>query len=455
MLNWFKSIAAVATLALVSACGGGDDDPHPSTSNIVQTAQANPQFSILVEAVTAADLGTTLSGAGPFTVFAPTNDAFAKLLTELGLTKAQLLANKPLLTSVLKYHVLTSRVLKAAVPAGLPITALEGGIFKVDARGADLFITDGRNRSSKITATDILATNGVIHQIDTVILPADKNIVQTAQANAQFSILVEAVTAADLGTTLSGTGPFTVFAPTDAAFAKLLTELNITKAALLANKPLLTAVLTYHVLPARVLKAEVKPGLPNATVQGDIFKVDAQTAGLVITDGRNRTSNITGTDILTSNGVIHVIDTVILPADKNIVQTAVALAPEFSILVEAVTAAGLGGTLSGTGPFTVFAPTNAAFAAALTELNLTKAQLLASGPLLTKILTYHVVPGRVLKAAVPVGSPIPTVQGETFTVSAALAITDKRGRVANIGTTDVLASNGVIHVIDKVILPAP
>jgi uncharacterized surface protein with fasciclin (FAS1) repeats len=281
------------------------------------------------------------------------------------------------------------------------------------------------------------------------------NIVQTAQANGQFSILVEAVTAADLGTTLSGAGPFTVFAPTNDAFAKLLTELNITKAALLANKPLLTAVLTYHVLPGQALKANIKPGLANTTVQGDIFKVDVKGTDLVITDGRNRSSKITATDILTTNGVIHQIDTVLLPADKNIVQTAVALAPEFSILVEAVTAANLGGTLSGTGPFTVFAPTNAAFALALTELGLTKAQLLANVPLLTKVLTYHVLPVRVLKAGVPVGTPITTVQTETFTVSAALAITDKRGRVANITATDVLASNGVIHVIDKVILPAP
>jgi uncharacterized surface protein with fasciclin (FAS1) repeats len=456
MLNWFKSIAALATVALVSACGGGEDGPHPATSNIVQTAQANAQFSILVEAVTAADLGTTLSGTGPFTVFAPTNDAFAKLLTELNITKAALLANKPLLTSVLTYHVLPSQVLKAAVPAGQAIKTVQGGIFKVDAKGTGLVITDGRNRTSNITATDILTSNGVIHSIDTVLLPADKNIVQTAVASApEFSILVEAVTAADLGATLSGTGPFTVFAPTNAAFAKLLTELNITKAALLANKPLLTSVLTYHVLPSQVLKAAVPAGLPITTVQGDIFKVDAKTAGLVITDGRNRTSNITATDILTSNGVIHSIDTVLLPADKNIVQTAVSLAPEFSILVEAVTAANLGGTLSGTGPFTVFAPTNAAFAAALTELGLTKAQLLANVPLLTKVLTYHVVPARVLKAAVPVAAPITTVQGETFTVSAAFAITDKRARVANITSTDVLASNGVIHVIDKVILPAP
>ncbi|MDP3132697.1 MAG: fasciclin domain-containing protein [Burkholderiaceae bacterium] len=129
--------------------------------------------------------------------------------------------------------------------------------------------------------------------------------------------------------------------------------------------------------------------------------------------------------------------------------------PDFSILVEAVAAAGLVNTLKGTGPFTVFAPTNTAFAAALTELGLTKEQLLTS-PLLGDILKYHVVSGRVLKADVPVGVDIPTVLGatETFQISSALAITDEAGRVANITATDVLTSNGVIHVIDKVILPS-
>ena len=280
------------------------------------------------------------------------------------------------------------------------------------------------------------------------------NVVQVAQGNPDFSILVEAVTAADLGATLSGPGPFTVFAPTNAAFAALLTELGLTKAQLLANKPLLTSVLTYHVLPARVFKAGIPLGEHITTVEGGFFKIEAEGSAVVITDARNRKSNIVATDIRANNGIIHAVDKVLLPGDKNIVQTASAL-PDFSILVEAVVAANLGGTLSGPGPFTVFAPTNAAFAALLAELGVTKAQLLANTALLTKVLTYHVVEGVVLKAEVPVGAPITTVEGETFSVSAALAITDKRGRVSNITATDVLTSNGVIHVIDKVILPAP
>jgi uncharacterized surface protein with fasciclin (FAS1) repeats len=283
--------------------------------------------------------------------------------------------------------------------------------------------------------------------------PQLQNLVQIAQADPQFSILVEAVQAAGLVDTLSTPGTYTVFAPTNTAFAALLTELGVTKAALLADTTLLTAVLKYHVLGSKVQAADVPVGKAIESLQGGVFKIET-SPGLAITDGRNRVSNITRTDVQASNGVLHVIDKVILPANKNIVETAQAIS-DFSILVEAVVAAGLVNTLSGTGPFTVFAPTNAAFAAALTELGLTKEQLLADSRL-GDILKYHVVSGRVLKANVPVGTDIATVLGatETFQISAALAITDEVGRMSNITSTDVFASNGVVHVIDKVILPS-
>ncbi len=307
-----RSSLALSLAAVLVACGSETADAGtPATQNVVQLAQGNPDLSILVEAVVAADLGGTLTAPGPYTVFAPTNAAFAALLTELGVTKAQLLADKPLLTAVLQYHVLGARVAKSQIPLGKAITPVGGGFFKIDQSGPDLVITDGRNRTARIVATDISASNALVHVVDKVILPANKNIVQTAQALPDFSILVEAVVAADLATTLSGAGPFTVFAPTNAAFAALLTELGVTKAQLLANKPLLTAVLTYHVLGARVLKADVVSGAQPNTAQGENFSI---SPALVITDKRARPSNIVTTDVLTSNGVIHVIDRVILPS---------------------------------------------------------------------------------------------------------------------------------------------
>ncbi len=288
--------------------------------------------------------------------------------------------------------------------------------------------------------------------------PSPKNIVQTAQADPNLSTLVEAVAAADLTSTLTGPGPLTVFAPTNAAFADLLAELGLTKDQLFADKALLTSVLTYHVLGAEVKAADIPQGSPITTAQGGYFKIDTSSGALAVTDGRNRISNITKTDIGASNGVIHVVDKVLLPADKTVVGTAAALAasnpPEFTLLVEALQVTGLDATLNGTGPFTVFAPTDAAFAALLEELGMTKDELFADTALLSSVLTYHVVPALVLKADVPVGTPITTVQGGTFTVDGMLKITDTQARVANITATDVLASNGVIHVIDKVILPA-
>ena len=307
MLRWITGIFSVLLLAFVSGCGGGDDHP----GNVVQVAQSDSRFSILVEAGQAAGLTDTLTAPGPYTVFAPTNDAFSALLGELGVTKDQLLANKPLLTAVLKYHVVAGQVPSSAVPLGKAINPVGGGFFKIDKVGTSLVITDGRNRTSKIVQADIAASNGVIHAIDKVLLPADKTIVQTAIANPDFSILVEAVTAAGLVDTLNAPGPYTVFAPTNAAFASLLTELGVTKAQLLANTALLTKVLTYHVVPGLVLKVDVPINTPIKTVEGETLTVGPT---LAITDQRARQSNIVATDVLASNGVIHVLDKVILPA---------------------------------------------------------------------------------------------------------------------------------------------
>jgi uncharacterized surface protein with fasciclin (FAS1) repeats len=311
-----KTLFAVASLVCLAACGGGGGDdevaqPAPlSTKNVVQIAQADPKFSTLVEAIAAADLGSTLSGVGPFTVFAPTNSAFDALLIDLNVTKPDLLANKALLTSILTYHVLPSKTLKANVPLGKPLVTVQGAIFKADTVGGAIVITDGRNREAKVIATDIAATNGVVHAVDTVLLPPDKTVMETLQEDPNLSVLVEALGAADLVATLNGAGPYTVFAPTNAAFTSLLAELGESKAQLLANKVLLNKVLTYHVVAGNVLKADVPVGTPVATLETETFTVDAD---LVITDQRARKANIIFTDVLNRNGVIHEVDKVILP----------------------------------------------------------------------------------------------------------------------------------------------
>ena len=286
--------------------------------------------------------------------------------------------------------------------------------------------------------------------------PAD--IVDTAISAGSFTTLVAAVEAAGLVDTLKGEGPFTVFAPTDEAFAALPKE---TLDALLADPSGdLTQILLYHVVPGKVMAADVTDGLEAATVQGSTVKFTVADGKVMIND-----ATIVTTDIETSNGVIHVIDAVILPPSgeeaaaaeaapaaetelADIVDTAVS-AGSFNTLVAAVQAAGLVDTLKGEGPFTVFAPTDDAFAAIPKE---TRDALLAdpSGAL-THILLYHVVPGKVMAADVTDGLEATTAQGSTvkFTVAdGVVKIND-----ATIVTTDIETSNGVIHVIDAVILP--
>jgi transforming growth factor-beta-induced protein len=280
-----------------------------------------------------------------------------------------------------------------------------------------------------------------------------------------FSALVAAADKAGLVPALgSSSSNLTVFAPTDAAFASLATTLGFPSATAMVTAldgPTLAKILSYHVLPAKKSAADlVAGGATQSTLYS--FEGSAQTlalnttGGVKITDEVLTQATVTAADVPASNGVIHVIDKVLVPPGVlNVVQMA-KLNPTFSVLVEAVVAANLGTALSGTGPFTVFAPTNDAFTSALSELSLTKAQLLAS-PGLAGILTYHVVAGNVRAAtvvALPKPASVTTLQGSPFTVGSTLAITDGRSRTANLVATDVVASNGVIHVIDKVILPA-
>lgn len=312
MFDWLRKLAAAAAItsvAALSACGGNDDETHdPGT--VVQVAQTDARFSILAEAVVAADLATTLSAAGPYTVFAPTNEAFTALLAELGLTKDQLFANRPLLTAVLRYHVLNVRVARSAVPLGQAITPLEGGIFKVDSVSGNLVVTDGRNRSARIVVTDVPASNGVIHAIDKVLLPADKTVVQTAVATPGFSILVEAVTAANLAGTLSGTGPFTVFAPTDAAFAKLPKE-AVARLLEPAQRGELEKLLQHHVTTSVYEVKWLKDGQK-------LGQADGTKVTITVKDGKTYVDGaLIVASVRASNGIVHVVDGVLLrPTQK-------------------------------------------------------------------------------------------------------------------------------------------
>ena len=281
--------------------------------------------------------------------------------------------------------------------------------------------------------------------------PSVGTIAAVASADAQFSTLVAALTKAELVTTLQGTGPFTVFAPNNAAFTKAgITSLDG------LNKDALTPILTTHVLSGEVKAADVKSGTAKTVNANNDIYLSKNADGVFI----NGSIKVIATDVDASNGVIHVIDNVIVPPTKSLVEVAQGNT-DFTELVSLVLAADPAvatalSTASANG-LTVFAPTNAAF----TELYKTtpKATLLdpANKTLLTNVLLYHVVPGRVFSTDLPnVSGEVATANPSgklTFNLSGGAKVVGKTSGSSNINAANILATNGVVHVIDKVLMP--
>lgn len=272
----------------------GSADRDKESPDIVDTAVAAGQFNTLVTAIKVAGLAETLKGKGPYTVFAPTDDAF-KRLPEGALDS--LLKDKVKLKAVLLYHVVPGRVMASQVVKLREAKTALGQKVKVDARKGV------RINDAKVVKADISTRNGVIHVIDRVLLPK-ADILDTAKAAGSFNTLLAAVEAAGLTATLRGAGPYTVLAPTDAAFQKLP---NGTLEALLADKAKLQSILLYHVVPGAVTAKELAKLSGAKTAQGQSVRITVADS-IKVND-----ASVIQADIATGNGVIHVIDSVILP----------------------------------------------------------------------------------------------------------------------------------------------
>jgi len=417
--------------------------------DIVDTAVAAGSFKTLATALQAAGLVDALKGAGPFTVFAPADEAFAKLPAG---TLEALLKDPKALGEVLKYHVVSGAVKAADVVKLSEAKSLQGEPIAISVDGGKVMV-NGAN----VVSTDIETSNGVIHVIDAVILPPSmaateekmeaKDVVDTAVAAGSFKTLATALTAAGLVDALKGEGPFTVFAPTDEAFAALPAG---TVEGLLKDPKALGEILKYHVVAGKVLAADAAKLTAAETLQGAPIAISVKDGKVMIND-----AEVISADVMAKNGVIHVINKVILPPaegammeeKKDIVDTAVA-AGSFKTLAAALGAAGLVETLKSAGPFTVFAPTDEAFA----KLPAGTVEALLKDPkTLGEILKYHVVAGKVMAADAAKLTEATTVQGSPIKISV------KDGKVyindAQVTTADIETSNGVIHVIDTVILP--
>jgi len=437
-------------------------------------AVADPNFDTLQAALTDltpdTDYATVLSTANgtdpaPFTVFAPTNDAFTDLLDRFDIEIADLTATQ--LEIVLNYHVIAGANVLAAdlpdIPDGVTPATLQGETLTLNLEGG-AFLRDKTGVDSEIIATDVKATNGVIHAIDKVLLPnaaldalgrSFTAVAFNGGEASDFSSLYAALRITGLNDALDRATMRTVFAPTNAAFDALL------DGASLEDLPVatVTQILLNHVVDGRLLSTDLSTSYANTLATfGDTMNnlsIYINTSSGVVLNGGMANGGATAAtpNVETRNGVIHVVDAVIgLP---TVVTFAVA-DPNFSTLVSALTDltpatdfVSVLSTANGTdpAPFTVFAPTNDAFAA------------LAAIPgesELTPILQYHVVTGANVRAAdLSDGQVVTTLETGTFTVNigSSVTITDENSRVTNVVVTDVQAANGVIHVVDQVLLP--
>lgn len=509
---------------------------------ILDVAANNPNFSTLVAAIEAADPSITqaLSGPGPYTVFAPTNQAFQNLDSYLqnnfDITLDDVSADQELLTNILLYHVVAGSVFSGQ------LAGFDDQVVPTIYPGTGIGVTVNDNGSitlngvADVVIADVAASNGVVHAIDNVIfnstIAADIQTLseEVAQAALQaelgnsaagvaasdpdnFSTLLAVVQASGELPLVNEGLPITVFAPTNAAFDELLGELGMSLDDLLANTELLSTVIRYHVIPGEVTSADMvaegqgsfrsflnrESRSTGEPITFDVIFSSLPAGGIEL----NGSAVITAVDIPADNGIVHVIDEVLLPNEVRealglplnpsveemsaeatteevateettteasaettgntiadiVVSSAQAEDPEFTLLLEVVMAAdpSVLDALSGEGPLTVFAPTDEAFQALLEVLGLPVDAVLTQGELLTSVLLYHVVPGEYLESDVVGldGQEVATLLGDEDTI---LVTVTEDGVVLNdsinVIATNITADNGVIHVIDGVLLPA-
>ena len=456
----FKSLSVLflslfVSLTMFTSCDD-DNDSTPKRDSIVEIASKNSDLSILVAALQKADLVSAIDTDGPFTVFAPTNEAFQGLLDSNNSWNSLEDIPDATLKAVLLYHVVSAQALSTDLSNNQEITTLNGANITIDL-SAGVMINTGSGQSVSVIQADVLADNGVVHVIDEVMLPNQlfMSIVEIASANNSFTTLVAALQRADLVSTLQGDGPFTVFAPTNDAFQKLLDSNNSWNS--LEDIPVetLKSVLLYHVVGAQAFSGDLSDGQEIITVESSAVTVDLSN-GVRLTTGAGQSVAVTTADIQASNGVIHIIDDVMLmsPLFESIVEIASGN-DSFTTLVAALVKADLVSALQADGPFTVFAPTNEAFQALLDSKPEWNSLDDIPVETLKSVLLYHVVGAQAFSSDLSDGQELPTLAEANVTVdlSNGVELITGAGQSVAVTTADLQASNGVIHVLDAVMLP--
>lgn len=456
------------SLLFLVSCNDDDDngtpDPEP-TQNIVQIAQGDDRFDILVEALVAAGLDDDLAGTDPFTVFAPTDEAFEALLANTEGIDALEDISQEALIQILQYHVASGEVLSTDLSNGQNIpTLLSGESLTISISGSTVNVND-----ATVIDPDILATNGVIHAIDEILVPegfvlepAPQTIAAIAAETEALSTLVAALERAPdlLAAAGDETADLTVFAPTNEAFAALLETLTTATGSTyesLDDVPdyVLERVLQYHILATSKTAAELTES--EETLEGSSLAIN----GTTINESVNVVEGLA--DIEASNGVVHVIDAVLVPpfilnSLGTVLEPAVFdFEGRFTTLLAAVETAELTDALNNAeATLTVFAPTNDAFNTFIEENGFADANALLESELLADVLLYHVIGATVPSSAIAAGSSsAPTLYNDGQEVF--VSNNGENGIFLNgeaqVIISDLEEANGVVHVIDGVLFP--
>ncbi len=449
----FKEVQRLALIVfllampfVITSCSDDDDDNN-SSKTITDIASETSNLSTLYAALQASGLDDALDSGGPFTVFAPSNDAFAKLDPDELNT---IISTPSLLVSLLQYHVVAAEVFSGDLSNGPVQTLLSGQTVDVSVAGGGVTL----NGSSNVTNADIDASNGVIHIIDEVLIPEDfvaQTIVQIAASNPNFSTLVAALSKPELSDLLAAandpTSDLTVFAPTNDAFDATLAALGKES---IDDIPveLLREIVTYHILGSAVFSNQLTDGAEVETLlTGESVTVDL-TDGVKIND-----ATVVLADVQAVNGVIHAVNGVLLPSfvanSLGTIGEVVLFNKDFTVLAAALRRADLLGAVSDPDAnLTVFAPDNAAFVAAgITSLDD------VDDATLTAVLTYHVLGAKVLSTQLPESGIAETLQGGNIYLGYLFNQRVLINGLTEIKAVDIEKSNGVIHVIDRTLVP--
>jgi uncharacterized surface protein with fasciclin (FAS1) repeats len=409
---------------------------NASSQTVFDIIESSEVHNTLEVAIVAAGLDETLASEGPFTVFAPTDDAFS-LIPE-NVLESLLADPAGDLTQILLNHVVSGTALSTDLSDGMMITTLQGGEVSVSINDGMVMIGN-----ANVIVANIAAVNGVVHVIDAILVPEmpTNTVFDIIESSEVHNTLEVAIVAAGLDETLASEGPFTVFAPTDDAFS--LVPANVLETLLADPTGMLTQILLNHVVSGTALSTDLSDGMMITTLQGGEVSVSI-TDGMVMIGN----ANVIVADITADNGVVHVIDAILVPEmPTNTVFDIIANSDVHNTLETAIVAAGLDETLASEGPFTVFAPTDDAFS--LIPADVIETLLADPTGLLTQILLNHVVSGTTLSTDLSDGMMITTLQGGEVAVS----INDGVVMIGNatVIVADLQADNGVVHVIDAVI----